>query len=623
MEIDASSTEALSGEVTVLERLLESLPGLQRYSWHEGEERERIFSLRRAALGALMGMRGGQQAVTGMEDAAVPLSKLSTFYREFRDAARAQGVDLISYGSVGAGLIQFRPLLDLRRSTNRDVFRALQLEQASIVSRLGGSISAKHADGRIRAGLLSSLYSPLIMGLFRDLKKMLDPDGLFNPGKILSPKELLTDLRATEPAADAENSGFRWGPYGLNDALARCQGAAVCRAGADFGSMCPTFPVLDKESGSTRGRANLLRQAFNDPAGICDGELLDALRSCVACKACKSECPAGVDMARLKSEALHRKYLRAGSDFADRIIAALPSVLAMSSRVPRLANRLSRANLVKDILKIDTRRSLPLLKRYTLDANGRGVASSGNPLLLLLDPYSAFLHPENVRFAVEVLRKLNFPSKRFALGERGAFGDFLGHLERARRELRTSLRRLRPWLRNDLPVVSLEPSEALTFRDEAPDLLDAELLSALSERVRLLDEFLLERLPEREQSPTWYRDHPVLVHTHCHQKSLQGEGSVSGLLRRVGFRNVQDIAAGCCGMAGFFGLRRGNYELSQALAERSLFPRLRQAPPGTSIVANGYSCREQIRSAGFAHAMHVVELLYGVLCEPSAINAPS
>ncbi len=572
-----------------------------------------VWSVREAAVGTtsrdVRESGGLGDAWPGWEDAAVPPARLSAYLRDFKALLGRFGYGAALYGHFGEGCLHARINFDLATADGAARYRAFLEEAADLVVSYGGSLSGEHGDGQCRGELLPRMFGEEICQAFREFKALWDPDGRMNPGKGIDARPLDADLRVLTPLAPYETALSFADDEGLfSRAVLRCVGVGRCRR-EDPGSgvMCPSWQATRDETHSTRGRARLL---FEMLAGevIEDGwhseEVHEALDLCLSCKGCRSDCPAGVDMASYKAEFLHHHYeghrpLRTwGVGLVDRW-------LRVGSLAPGLANALGRTNLVKKLAGVDPRRTLPALAPRTFRSGFEPRTQEGPRVLLWTDTFTNHLQPEIARAAVTVLERAGF---QVALPPAGlCCGRPLydvGLLDLARERLREILNALHAEIEAGVPIVGLEPSCLAVFRDELLQLFpkspDARRLASQT--------FTLAEILMQTDAPLPALDARVLIQTHCHHHSVLGLQADRQLLSRIGVE-ARFLDSGCCGMAGAFGFESGHYEVSMACAERSLLPNLRNASPDEIVLADGFSCREQIRQATGRRALHLAELL--------------
>jgi FAD/FMN-containing dehydrogenase/Fe-S oxidoreductase len=599
------------------------------YAWPLlcGPAAERAWDLRRAGLGLLMGMPGPRKAVTGMEDSAVAVADLPAYLSDLLALVRRHGTECAVYGPVSMGTLHLRPLLDFGSASDRAAYEAILEGMAILVRRYGGSLSAKHGDGRLRAAYLDASLGPELVSLVREVKQLFDPRGLLNPGKILDPPALLADLRAGYRSGTSPSTVFNWAASdGVLGMASRCHGAGVCLQGPGRGTMCPSYMALREERHGTRGRAQLLRQALlaPDPAGALAADALwEALDLCLGCKGCRAECPANVDLARLKAEVLQHRHDDLGTPLRARLLGRLGAWNAIASRMPHLANALADLSLVKRWLGIHPGRALPRIapERFSRRFQHETVAKAPGPrgdLVFLNDVFTEYYQPELGRIAVRLFARLGYRVHLSRTCSVGRVEISQGLLRRARASLEAALAEIYPYAKSGLQIVGVEPSEVLTLRDEAVDLVSAPLRSqvqAVAAQALTFEEFLLRESQGGALDGLRFDGAPrrVLAHLHCHQKAIMGIEPTLEALGAIPGLSVRAIPSGCCGMAGAFGYEAAHYDLSRRIAELVLLPALQAAPPEDLVVATGASCRQQIKDLSGRTALHPVEVVHMAL----------
>ena len=580
-------------------------------------QQRRIWHVRESGFGATIFIPGKDDAWEGWDDAAVAPERLGDYLREFRALTDLYGYRSSLYGHFGHGCVHTLISFGLTSPEGIASFRSFVEDAADLVVRHGGSLSGEHGDGQGRAELLPRMFGPELVAAFREFKAIWDPGGKMNPGKVVDPFRVDEHLRlgaAYDPPEPATHFSFRE-EGGFARAGLRCVGLGACRK-THTGTMCPSYMVTRDEQHSTRGRGRLLFEMLRgDPleGGFAAEAVHGALDLCLACKGCKGECPVSTDMATYKAEFLSHHYagrLRPRSAYAMGLVhwwARLGSV------VPGAANAALRnqraARLLKRAAGVAPERSLPQLARATFRHRFHAAdrrPSGGAPVILWADTFNDNFCPEVAEAAVEVLeaagRRVLVPRQSLCCGR--PLYDF-GMLDLAKRLLGQLLQALRPAIRAGVPLVAIEPSCLAVFRDELCNLFpvdpDAERLAAQS--------FGLAEFLEREgYEPQPLPGRKAVVHGHCHQKALFGMEPDERLLLALGL-DVELLDSGCCGMAGAFGFERDHYEVSRACGERVLLPAVREAPPDALIVADGFSCREQVRQETGRHAVHLAEVL--------------
>ncbi|MEU2341213.1 FAD-binding and (Fe-S)-binding domain-containing protein [Streptomyces sp. NPDC013082] len=577
-----------------------------------------LWRIREDAAGTATRMPDGTEAWPGWEDCAVPPARLGPYLRDFRALLTAHGLHGTPYGHFGDGCIHVRIDFDLLTEQGVARFRRFSEEQAGLVVAHGGSLSGEHGDGQARAELLPRMYGDEMVRLFTRFKDLWDPDGGLNPGILARPARLDENLRfAVLPRRPVDVTfGYPHDGGDFSAAVRRCVGVATCRTatpgpGADV--MCPSFRATGEEAHSTRGRARLLHEMLAGEV-ITDGwrstEVRDALDLCLSCKGCRSDCPVGVDMATYKAEFLHHHYrgrLRPAAHYA---MGGLPRWLRTAAPFASVLNALARigplAALARRLGGVDPRRALPVLARRTFRswAGARRTPATGEAVVLWPDTFTDHLSPEVGRAAVRVLEAAG---RTPVLPARGVCCGLTyvstGRLDAARAVMRRTLDRTGP--ADGVPVVVLEPSCAATLRTDLPELLpDDPRAAALAASVRTLAQYL------EEYAPDWTPprlDRRVAGQTHCHQHAVLGDAAERRLRERAGLTG--ELSGGCCGLAGNFGFEKGHWDVSVACAEERLLPAVREAEPGTELLADGFSCRTQLDQLAGRRARHLAEVL--------------
>jgi len=576
--------------------------------------------------GAGLGGRtpAGAPAWPGWEDSAVPPSSLGPYLRELSPLMARHGVDGLLYGHFGDGCVHVRVDFPLR--DRPAVLRAFTEDAAKLAASYGGSVSGEHGDGRARGELLATMYSPAAIGLFGAVKRLFDPANLLNPGIIVDPAPLDAALRV--PLAPPIRRGLGLASPGdggdFTAAVHRCTGVGKCRADntASGGVMCPSYLATRDEKDSTRGRARVLQELANGSlvsAGWQAPEVAEALDLCLSCKGCSADCPAGVDMATYKAEALHQRYRRRLRPASHYSLGWLPRWAGLTARSPwlaRLANASLRlpqvAALAKRLGGIDHRRDLPRFapqsfRRWFARRQRAARAGAGRkPVLLWVDTFTNAFAPQVGKAAVLVLEAAGYEVRVTSQNVCcGLTWISTGQLDGARRQLRRTLRALRPALDAGIPVVGLEPSCTAALRGDAADLLHGDLrAAALGGAVRTLAELLSDT--EGWQAPD-LSDVTGVAQPHCHQHAVLGWDADAALLRDAGA--AVSAVGGCCGLAGNFGVERGHYDVSVAVAETALLPAVRKAGEQATVLADGFSCRTQLDQLAGIPGTHLAELL--------------
>jgi FAD/FMN-containing dehydrogenase/Fe-S oxidoreductase len=552
-----------------------------------------VWAVRRSGIARALGGAGDARPLPFIEDPAVPPATLAGFAREVRRVLADEGLPAVWYGHASVGCLHIRPLLDLRAPGAVARLRRVSEAVADLVGARGGSLSGEHGDGRLRSELLPRMYPPETIAAFGRLKRLLDPDGLLNPGVLVDPDPLDANLRlAASPPRRPHRTSVSFAPEGgLARAAEACNGNGACRDPG--GVMCPSFQALGDERHATRGRAVLLRAALEGrlPAGLADDGLHEALELCLGCKACRSECPAQVDMARLKVEALARRHRARGVPWRARAAGHANALLALGSAAPALAR------LAAPLADRVAGRPLP---RPAAAWRPPAPAGDGPTVVVMADTFTRFLHPEVGDAAVRVLAAAG---ARVEVVDPGCCGRPLlsqGLLDAARRRARRALDRLAPIALREVPIAVLEPSCWSMLVDDLPLLVDDPRASWVAEAV-VPFERLARGLGPEALSPA---GEDVLVHAHCHARALGAGADAAAALAQVPGARVRESGAGCCGMAGAFGYQHP--ELSRRIGEDRLAPAARAAGV---VVAPGTSCRAQVAELTGRRALHPAEYL--------------
>ncbi|MGV8968308.1 MAG: FAD-binding and (Fe-S)-binding domain-containing protein, partial [Cellulomonas sp.] len=603
-----------------------------------GPEATAMWRIREDGAGLGGRTPAGEQAWPGFEDSAVPPERLGAYLRELEALMAGHGVDGLAYGHFGDGCVHLRlniPLAD--RATAGRNLRAFMFDAGRLVAAHGGSMSGEHGDGRARSELLPLMYSSDAIDLFGGFKHLLDPADVLNPGVVVRPRPLDADLRRPAARPLLAGTGFAFAHDGgdLTTAVHRCTGVGKCRADstAAGGFMCPSYLATRDEKDSTRGRARVLQEMANGTlitGGPGSPEVRASLDLCLSCKACSSDCPAGVDMAQYKAEVLHRTYRRRLRPMNHYALGWLPRWARLAGLAPGLVNAVLGvpvlARLVLRAGGMDTRRQIPRFaavpfrtwwRRGGAAAAARrpaGSAASRPQVVLWVDSFSDALDPAVPQAALRVLRAAGYdvivPDEQACCG---LTWISTGQLEGARRKLTQLLGVLGPYAVNGIPIVGLEPSCTAVLRSDLLDLVPGDPRAiAVAGATRTLAELLTAPAPIGPDAAAGWRvpdlsDVIAVVQPHCHQHSVMGFDADRALLERAGATIT--TLAGCCGLAGNFGMEKGHYEVSVAVAENALLPALRAAAPGDVFLADGFSCRTQAEQLAGVRGRSLAELL--------------
>ena len=622
-------------------------PHVRLYS---GQQAKRVWEVRESSLGVTSHVPGEPLTWEGWEDAAVAPEKLGAYLRALRKMMAEFDYKGSLYGHFGHACVHTRLNFDLQSKEGIAKFRRFMEEAADLVVSYGGSLSGEHGDGQARAELLPKMFGPELMEAFRKFKSAWDPDWKMNPGKLIGPagdgpNKLDANLRlgaSYAPWEPATHFQFPNDHGSLSAATLRCVGVGKCRRD-EGGVMCPSYRATHEEEHSTRGRAHLLWEMTQNPAredsiirgGWRSEEVKQSLDLCLACKGCKSDCPVSVDVATYKAEFLSHYYEGRLRPLHAYAFGNIDLWARLASNAPGLVNLTTQLPFLRDLAKmvagIPKQRSIPAFapetfKQWFRRTRGRESGASGPrrgrtgevasasyapPVLLWPDTFNNYFLPSTARAAVEVLETAGYqvliPRANLCCGR--PLYDF-GMLDRAESLLLNILDQLEPEIEAGIPVVGLEPSCVAVFRDELLNLFPHDQRAqALARQTFLLSEFLEQPFSrESAHAPLPQLHRKAVLHGHCHHKSIMKMTAEESLLRRIGV-DFQSPAPGCCGMAGSFGFEHDKYDISSAIGELELLPAVRQAPPDWLIIADGFSCREQIAQGTGRHALHLAEVL--------------
>ncbi|NBP87999.1 MAG: FAD-binding oxidoreductase [Planctomycetia bacterium] len=602
-----------------------------------GSEADKVWELRRAGQGLVNNLPGAAKPREVIEDTAVAIDDLPAYISEVDHLlATNYGIDCVHYAHAGAGELHLRPLFDLHTATGLAMFRGVAADVAALVKKYRGSLSGEHGDGRLRGEFIRMMVGDACYELFRQVKQIFDPAGIFNPGKIIDTPPMDSQLRITPGQTEPEHETvFRFADTGgVLRAAEKCTGVGQCRKpAAAGGTMCPSYMATRNESDTTRARANVLRQALSDPS-VADPwsqpEIAEAMDLCLSCKACKSECPSSVDMARLKAEWEQHRHDACGVPLRTRLLARSAGMLRLAAdlapwayNVASMTPALSR--VVKWLLGVAPGRSLPPVSTTTLRRWHRRLkktvpqpAATHGRVHLFVDEFTDTLDVSVGIAAIELLEALGYEVVLPAHVDSGRGQISKGLLREAQPLATRNVELLATCVTAEEPLIGLEPSAILGFRDEYPDLVPAALLPqarSLAANTLLIDEFLAREIDRGRVTSAAFTTtaRKILLHGHCHQKALASVEPTRRLLTLPANYTVEIIPSGCCGMAGSFGYEREHFDVSMQIGELVLFPAVRAAVAETLLAAPGTSCRHQIKDGTGRIAQHPVEILRAAL----------
>jgi FAD/FMN-containing dehydrogenase/Fe-S oxidoreductase len=632
IEFHGSAIDDLRPRLNVLrDELIRTGMGYHHLAVTDSAAQGRIWKLRTMALGLSMAEKGDAKAISFVEDSAVAPEHLRNYISEFLSLLKEHQTQAGIYAHASVGCLHVRPVINLKTEEGVRIFEQIASEVADLVLKYGGALSGEHGDGLVRSPFQQRMYGAALYQAFQELKRAFDPQGLLNPGKIVNSPPLASNLRyARGYASPTIATTFDFSADGsLLQAVELCSGVGACRKKRE-GTMCPSFQATWEEKDSTRGRANLLRLAITGQLGLqgfTDPHIHDVLDLCLECKACKSECPTNVDIARLKAEFLHQYHRKHGVPPRNRLWGQTAALGRIGCALAPVSGWVARSRvsrwLLERLFRIDQRRPVPtfaqrtLVRRISKFANASLSAADSRSVMLFPDTFTNYFEPEVGEAAIRMLQRFGFS---VTLGPRdlrccGRPQISAGLLDLAVANARHNVDRLLEWSLQGQPIVAFEPSCILTIRDDYPALLKGqwrERAETVATYCRTFEE-LLDTTDVRDVAgrilcgPGPPR---ILMHAHCHQRSLVGTGPMLRLLSLIPGAEVIDLDAGCCGMAGSFGYEVEHYEVSRAIGELRLLPAVRNAEPATAIVAPGFSCRLQIQHFTGRRALHPAELLH-------------
>ena len=619
VEFGAWTADDVDGQAERFGAWLSTLNPRPKYMVCTPHEAAAVWHVRESALGAVAIQPGKRPGWEGWEDSAVPPDRLGSYLRAIYALMGEYNYESPLYGHFGEGCVHMRIDFDLQSEPGIQQFREFIDRATDIVVAHGGSISGEHGDGQSRGALLPKMFGPELMEAFRAFKGLWDPDHKMNPGKLIDARQPHADLRlGADYSPRPVETHFRFpnDSGSLANATLRCVGVGACRK-EEGGAMCPSYMATREEKHSTRGRAHLLWELLQGEVlerGWQNDDVKDALDLCLSCKACKTECPTNVDLATYKAEFLSHYYEGRSRPLNAYAFGMIDRWARLASFTPRLANALGRfgptANLAKSFLHIAPERRLPEFSTATFRSRISGrKTGTGSPVLLWADTFTNYFQPEIAEAAHRVLSEAGFAVKvlrRHVCCGRPLY-DF-GMLDKAKQYLTDAMDALAEEIAAGTPIVVLEPSCASVFRDEAVNLMpDDPRTARLKQQTMLLSEFLVRHAPAYRPAA---KQQKILVHMHCHHRAIFNMKDEVTVLNATG-GDVKVLDSGCCGMAGPFGFEKKSYPVSQTLGERVLLPAVRAAEPGTVIVTDGFSCREQIAQNTGKRAVHLAEVLAG------------
>ena len=629
IEFSSDSEEKIQEKASELEADLRK----EGFGYHfplftDKESIKKIWELRKAGLGLLSNIPGDKRNVTVIEDTAVAPDYLPEYIREFDQIIARYGLTCVYYGHIATGELHLRPLLNLKDPDDVKIYHSLAKEVAELVKKFRGSLSGEHGDGRLRGEFIPLMLGQHNYELIRKLKYTWDPQNILNPGKIVDTPSITDDLRILmgQPSFKAETL-FDYAPHGdLLRSVEMCNGSGDCRkSNLIGGTMCPSYMVTRDEDKSTRARANVLREYLTRPqkANPFDSEkILQVLDLCLSCKACKSECPSNIDMAKFKAEFLQQYYDQHGFPMRSLLIAYLPRINKLGMVFRSITNLIISTNQFKKAIGFAPERKIPELSKLSLRKWYRKTISLDKnkigKVYLFADEFTNFNESHIGIKAILLLNKLGYEVVLPTHLESGRTFLSKGLLRKAKQIANFNVSQLSEIISDEKPLIGIEPSTILTFRDEYPELVDSNLqgkAKELAKNALMLEEFIVQEIVKGNiRSEQFCTDVKMIkLHGHCQQKAVASTLPTRKMLELPANYSVQEIKSGCCGMAGSFGYEKEHYDLSMKIGEMVLFPAVRSAEDKIIISAPGTSCRHHIKDGTGKVAKHPVEVLYEAL----------
>ena len=593
----------------------------------------KVWALRKAGLGVLSNLPGDAKPVAVIEDTAVNPMVLPEYMNDFRQMLKGLNLECVYYAHIATGELHLRPVLNLKDPKDVELFHTVALETAKLVKKYRGSLSGEHGDGRLRGEFIPMMIGEKNYALLESIKETWDPEGIFNPGKITRTPLMNSSLRyesglaVNEPETIFDFSNT----HGILRAAEQCNGSADCRKSAVIGgTMCPSYMATKDENSTTRARANILREFLthsNKNNRFDHKEIYQVMDLCLSCKGCKSECPSNVDMAKYKAEFLQHWHDANGVPFRTRLIANISQLNKLGMIVPSLFNFFVSneftSGLMKKSLGFAPKRTIPTLYNITLRNWVKKLSSTQNAdvkgkVFLFADEFTDVNDVEIGIKAVKLLNKLGYKVEIPDHVESGRAYLSKGFVRKAQQLAKVNITKLHSVVTEQTPLVGIEPSAILSFRDEYPDLAGNELRTKaleLGENCLMFDEFIMKEVQKGNILPSQFTDaaQHVRLHGHCHQKALASTGPTKEMISLPANYTIDEIKSGCCGMAGSFGYEKEHYEVSMKVGELVLLPEVRKSPEHAIISAPGTSCRHQIKDGTGRIAQHPIEVLFDAL----------
>lgn len=627
IELSSDDSKDLESKILSIEKDLIDSDLVYHISTVFGKDISKVWELRKAGLGLLSSTSGDSKPVSVIEDTAISPENLPNYMDDFSKMLKKYELNCVYHAHIGTGELHLRPLLNLKLEKDVEVFRQIALETAILVKKYRGSLSGEHGDGRLRGEFIPIMYGEDIYNLFKEVKALFDPNNIFNPGKITNTPQMNQSLRyKPDEILPKYKSYFDFSNEGgwLN-AIEQCNGSGDCRKSNAFnGTMCPSYRATGEEKDSTRGRANILRELLTYPQSknvFNQKEILEVLDLCISCKACKSECPSNVDMTRYKAEYLQHHYDSSHIPFRSLAVSHMAGIQRIGSTIPVIYNFFGKniftSNLIKRTINFHPSREIPQIHKYKNSTIQNNIHYKYK-VNLFLDEFTKYNDKEVVEAFVYLLNKLGY-EVLFPKHEESARASLSkGLLKRAKKIAMKNIELLKDVVSEEIPLVGIEPSAILSFRDEYPALMKNDIkddAEKLAKNCLLYDEFIMREFNAGRVDQNLFSKNKVNIklHGHCHQKTLASVEKSAQMLSIPENYEVEILPSGCCGMAGSFGYEKEHYDISMKIGEGSLFPLVREHKDECIISAPGVSCRQQIFDGTGVRAIHPITILRNAL----------
>jgi len=631
VEFDKNSEQELKDVAKAMEKEMREAGLGYHFPIVTGKDIAKVWEVRKAGLGLLSNMKGDAKPVPVIEDTAILPEHLEDYLAEYDALLKKHNLSCVYYAHIATGEIHLRPVMDLKKKKDQELFRTIALEVAKLVKKYNGSLSGEHGDGRLRGEFIPLMVGDKVYQMFKDLKQVWDPKGIFNPKKIVDTPQMNTFLRfEPEQKSKTFDTVFDFSENGgLLESAEKCNGSGDCRKSHLMGgTMCPSYQASKNENQTTRARANVLREFLTrseKPNPFDQQEIYEVMDLCLSCKACKSECPSSVDVAKLKAEFLQHYYDENGVPFRTKLIANIAKINAFGMLFRPITNFFMSNKLTSSIIKSSigfaAQRSMPLLSKITLSKYVKTLKNNegkNGTVYLFNDEFTNFNDSDVGITAIRLLNKLGYKVIIPQHKESGRTYLSKGLVRKAKELAIANVNLLKDKISEETPLIGIEPSAILSFRDEYPDLVGKELKAsakALSKNVLMIDEFLAAEIKKGKISQEQFTDkeQKIKLHGHCQQKAIASTDPTKIILSFPKNYSVEEIPSGCCGMAGSFGYEKEHYDLSMKIGELVLFPNVRKTEQTTLISAPGTSCRHQIKDGTNRDVLHPVSILYEAL----------